>query len=50
MKKRNRFWGTSFTGANGRISSKRVLGTFILLVLLAVLVVCIFTGREFTWL
>lgn len=50
MKKRNRFWGTIFTGANGRISSKRVLGTFILIVLLAVLVVCIFTGREFTWL
>lgn len=50
MKKRNKFWGTMFTGANGRISSKRVLGTFILLVLLTVIVVCVFTGYEGTWL
>ena len=49
-KKRNQFWGTMFTGANGRISSKRVLGTFILIVLLAVIVICIFTGREGSWL
>lgn len=38
------------TGANGRISSKRVLGTFILLVLLTVIIICIFTGYEGTWL
>ena len=50
MRKKNKFWGTMFTGANGRISSKRVLGTFILIVLLAVIVICIFTGREGTWL
>ena len=50
MKKRNKFWGTMFTGANGRISSKRVLGTFILLVLLTVIVICVFTGYEGTWL
>ena len=38
------------TGANGRISSKRVLGTFILLVLLTVIIICIFTGYEGAWL
>ena len=43
-------WDTMLTGANGRISSKRVLGMFILLVLLAVIVICIFTGYEGTWL
>lgn len=43
-------WATMLTGANGRISSKRVLGVFILLVLLIVIVICIFTGYEGTWL
>jgi len=43
-------WDTMLTGANGRISSKRVLGVFILLVLLTVIVICIFTGYEGTWL
>ena len=38
------------TSANGRISSKRVLGTFILLVLLTVIIICIFTGYEGAWL
>lgn len=47
---KRRFWNMMFTGANGRVSSKRVLGVFILLVLLVVIVVCIFTGRESTWL
>lgn len=50
MGKKSRFWGTMFTGANGRISSKRVLGVFILLVLLTVIVICVFTGYEGTWL
>lgn len=50
MGKMNKFWGTMFTGANGRVSSKRVLGVFILLVLLTVIVVCVFTGYEGTWL
>ena len=50
MGKMNKFWGTMFTGANGRVSSKRVLGVFILLVLLAVIVICVFTGYEGTWL
>ena len=47
---KNNRWDTMFTGANGRISSKRVLGTFILLVLLTVIIICIFTGYEGTWL
>lgn len=50
MGKKSKFWGTMFTGANGRISSKRVLGVFILLVLLTVIVICVFTGYEGTWL
>ena len=47
---KNNRWDTMLTGANGRISSKRVLGTFILLVLLTVIIICIFTGYEGTWL
>ena len=50
MAKKHKFFNTMFSGANGRISSKRVLGVFILLVLLATIVICIFTGRESTWL
>ena len=47
---KNNRWDTMLTGANGRISSKRVLGTFILLVLLTVIIICIFTGYEGDWL
>ena len=47
---KNNRWDTMLTGANGRISSKRVLGTFILLVLLTVIIICIFTGYEGVWL
>ena len=43
-------WDTMLIVRNGRISSKRVLGMFILLVLLIVIVICIFTGYEGTWL
>ena len=50
MKKTNKFWGTMFTGANGRISSKRVLGTFILIVLLTVIVISIFRDVQAVWL
>ena len=50
MKKRNQFFGTMFTGANGRISSKRVLGTFILLVLLTVIVISVFRDVQAVWL
>lgn len=48
--KRYTFIKNMLSGANGRISSKRVLGAFILIVLLAVIVICIFTGYEGTWL
>ena len=47
---KNNRWDTMLTGANGRISSKRVLGMFILLVLLTVIIICIFTGSEGAWL
>jgi len=50
MKKGQSQWSTMLTGANGRISSKRVLGCFILLVLLAVMVVCVFVKPDITWL
>ena len=50
MKKTNKFWGTMFTGANGRISSKRVLGTFILIVLLTVIVISVFRDVQAVWL
>ena len=39
-----------FTGANGRISSKRVLGTFILIVLLTVIVISVFRDVQAVWL
>ena len=48
--KRYSFLKNMLSGANGRISSKRVLGAFILIVLLTVIVICIFTGYEGTWL
>ena len=50
MKKQKSNWGTLLTGANGRISSKRVFGGFILLVLLVVIVICVFMKPELTWL
>ena len=50
MKKTNKFWGTMFTGDNGRISSKRVLGTFILIVLLTVIVISVFRDVQAVWL
>ena len=48
--KRNRFWDSMFTGANGRVSSKRVLGVVILLVLLTVIVISIFRDVQAVWL
>lgn len=50
MKKHRNDWSTMLTGANGRISSKRVLGCFILLTLLTVMIICIFVKPELTWL
>lgn len=50
MKKKGNDWSTMLTGANGRVSSKRVLGCFILVVLLTVLVIAVFVKPELTWL
>ena len=38
------------SGANGGISSKRVLGSFILIVLLVVIVINTFYGNQNVWL
>lgn len=38
------------SGANGRLSSKRIIGGFILLVLLVVIVIDTFWGKPNTWL
>lgn len=48
--KRSRFFDTMFTGANGRVSSKRVLGVFILVVLLTVIVISVFRDVQAVWL
>ena len=48
--KKSRFFDTMFTGANGRVSSKRVLGVFILVVLLAVIVISVFRDVQAVWL
>lgn len=50
MKNNKPSWDTIFTGANGRISSKRVLGYVILITLLVVIVICTFTNPDITWL
>lgn len=50
MGKKMRLWDTMFTGANGRISSKRVLGCVILVTLLVVIVICTFRESQPTWL
>lgn len=44
------FYQDMMSGVNGRISSKRVLGSFILLVLLSVIVINTFWGNEHIWL
>lgn len=50
MKKQKGFWADMFSGANGVVSSKRVLGSFILVVLLVVIVINTFWGAENHWL
>ena len=44
------FWKDMMSGANGGISSKRVLGSFILIVLLVVIVINTFWGADNHWL
>lgn len=44
------FWEDMMSGTNGGISSKRVLGSFILIVLLVVIVINTFWGADNHWL
>lgn len=37
-------------GRNNRISSKRVLGSFVIIVMTIMIVVCVFTQEDATWL
>lgn len=38
------------TGRNNRVSSKRVLGSFVIIVMTIMIVVCVFTQEDATWL
>lgn len=50
MKKNTSFWSDMMAGTHGGVSAKRVIGSFILLVLLAVIVINTFIGTQNTWL
>ena len=39
-----------FLGRNERVSSKRVLGSFVIVVMTIMIVVCVFTKEDATWL
>lgn len=49
-KKRDSFWSDMMSGANGGISSKRVIGGFILMVMLLIIVIAVFRDAESAWL
>ena len=38
------------TGRNNRVSSKRVLGSFVIIVMTIMIVICVFTQEDATWL
>jgi lipopolysaccharide export LptBFGC system permease protein LptF len=38
------------SGSNNRISSKRVLGSFVIVVITLMVVICVFTKEDATWL
>lgn len=38
------------SGNNNRVSSKRVLGSFVIVVITIMIVVCVFTQEDATWL
>ena len=38
------------SGSNNRVSSKRVLGSFVIIVMTIMVVVCVFTQEDATWL
>ena len=51
MAKNNRsFLISMILGGNNRVSSKRVLGSFVIVVLTIMVVVCVFTQEDATWL
>lgn len=38
------------SGGNNRVSSKRVLGSFVIVVITIMVVICVFTQEDATWL
>ena len=51
MAKNNMPWLFSMLlGGNNRVSSKRVLGSFVITVITIMVVVCVFTKEDATWL
>lgn len=51
MAKNNRsFLMSMILGGNNRVSSKRVLGSFVIVVMTIMVVVCVFTQEDATWL
>ena len=51
MAKNNRsFLISMILGGNNRVSSKRVLGSFVIVVMTIMVVVCVFTQEDATWL
>lgn len=51
MAKNNKSWFMSMIyGKNNRISSKRVLGSFIIIVMTIMVVVCVFIKEDASWL
>ena len=51
MAKNNKSWFMSMIcGKNNRISSKRVLGSFVIIVITIMVVVCVFIKEDASWL
>ena len=51
MAKNNKLWIFSMLlNGNNRVSSKRVLGSFVIAVMTIMVVVCVFTKEDATWL
>ena len=51
MSKKNRsLFLPMLSGKNNRISSKRVLGSFVIIAMTIMVIVCVFTKEDTTWL
>ena len=51
MAKNNKSWLLSMIlGGNNRVSSKRVLGSFVIIAITIMVVVCVFIKEDATWL